>query len=264
VGTGDQAAFLMTPKGAALRALVAEYLRECDNLSSLSIAKIAKETAFEAVFHASFSAESVLSAYAGQMTRFPLKGVRHIVARIPALIAMGQLAAAEVELRRYLELFLWCIYFSDHSREWAEFQSGTDKGFSRDQRSPIAFAARRELAFYLDYAKELMLAEPSELGTEAVREITVAVHRLNSAVHPGKLANPPSSLIAFEDVTKEQLVSFGRLQKAVFWSTCIVLSAFKVARFNALPAGPRGHLDWLLPVNQRRRLRGGPFGLAQS
>jgi hypothetical protein len=52
-----------------------------------------------------------------------LNAARSIVLRFPMLTAIGQGAISKAELRRFLELIFWTIYFTDHPVEWSEFNS---------------------------------------------------------------------------------------------------------------------------------------------
>jgi hypothetical protein len=170
-------------------------------------------------------------------------------------------SVAEVELRRFVELILWAIYFTDHPIEWRNFHDNTAGGFSQDARKPISYAAHRELGFYLEYALELMEAEPSGLGTKAIENVKQAVKKLNSAVHAGRLARESGRVPPHELISEQSLSSFGKTQRLTFSSCGLLLAAYRKSKFNALNAMARAYFDWLIGARLRREVRKGPFGL---
>jgi hypothetical protein len=141
--------------------MVLKYLADSRLIVDECISSASATEHFVEVYRASLSADSVLAGLAGVDLRPSLNSARNIVLRIPMLTAIGQASVAKADLRRYLELMLWTIYFTDHPIEWNEFQKQTAAGFARDQHKPISFSAHRELGHYLDYARELMESEPS-------------------------------------------------------------------------------------------------------
>ena len=251
----------MTPKNAELKHMVLAYLNQCKELTAERIDAALKQDLFKPIFHASLSAEGVLSHLSGPSLRPSLNGARSIVLRLPALVALGQISAAEGELRRFLELVLWTVYFTDHPREWSEFQGKSNKGFSRDPRSPISYAAHREFGFYLDYARELMEGEPSGLGTRAVNEIKQTIYKLNATIHPGTLARDGAKVAPFDDLSDDRLRRFSNLQCSTLSNACLLLAAYRKVRFNNFPAGSRAHFDWLIKTTNRKQIKAGPFGL---
>jgi hypothetical protein len=178
------------------------------------------------------------------------------------LVSIGQVSLATVELRRFVELMLWTVYFTDHPVEWRSFLSDPNAGFSQDVRKPISHAARRELNYYFDYVRELANAEPSGLAKAAINEIKRLTRDLNSAVHAGELAQTINRPPPHEGISDAVLQRFARLQRRVFSNCCLLLAAYRRRQFDRFGASARAHFDWLVGAKLRRELRRGPFGLA--
>jgi hypothetical protein len=177
------------------------------------------------------------------------------------LVGIGQQSVAMVELRRFIELICWTVYFSDHPVEWRSFEAKSVKGFSQDMRRPISYSAHRELAFYVEYALELMNPESSGLGIQAVDAIKQVSHELNAAVHAGQMAQATIRKPPHEDTSEAALRRFGGAQRRVFSNCCILLAAYCRPQFDRLNAAGRAHFDWLVGAKVRKRIRQGPFGL---
>ena len=178
----------MTPSAAQLQKLVSEYVTDAKEIVETCLVSSGTSQQFRDVYHNSLSAESVLAGLASPNLRPTLNSVRSIVLRVPMLVAVGHASVAKAELRRYLELILWTIYFTDHPIEWREFEGKTGAGFARDPHKPISHAAHRELGYYVDYARELMEAESSGLARQSLDQLKQSNFKLNAAVHPGQLA----------------------------------------------------------------------------
>jgi len=237
------------------------YLSDSKAIVEECVGLAASAPLFSDIFRASLAAEAVFVGLSTPNLRPSLNPARSIILRLPMLTAIGQGSIAKAELRRFLELFFWTIYFTDHPVEWTEFKSATSGAFARDQHQPIAYAAHRELGYYLDYTKELMESEPSGLAGQSLIELRHANHHLNAAVHAGHLARAKGKSAPFEKPELEILQDVGKLQRTVFSRTCLVLAAYRAARFGALSAGARAEFDWLVGANLRKQIRSGPFGL---
>ena len=237
------------------------YLSDSKSIVEQCVTSVASAPLFSDIFRASLSAESVFVGLSGPNLRPSLNPARSIILRIPMLTAIGQGTIAKAELRRFLELLFWTIYFTDHPVEWSEFKSETSGGFARDQHQPIAHAAHRELGYYLDYTKELMESEPSGLAGHSLNELRQASHHLNAAVHAGQLARAKGKSAPFEKPEPKFLQDFGKLQRTVFSRSCVVFAAYRAARFGALSAAARTEFDWLVGAKLRKQIRSGPFGL---
>jgi hypothetical protein len=253
----------VTPSSAEIRRQTDRYVSDALTLIQTSLTTVKASTAFLEIFHISLSADVVLAALDTPKLRPRLVSARSIVLRLPLLVAAGQESVAIVELRRFVELLLWTIYFTDHPIEWHEFKTSTGGGFVADFRKPIAYAAHRELSHYVEYARELMSGDPSGLALTAVDELKQASDKLNSAIHAGGLAtsnrrNPPA-----DDVSEQSLRKAATLQRKVFGNCCLLLAAYRTPRFNTLTASGRAHFDWLVGATMRRQVRSGPFGLPE-
>jgi hypothetical protein len=177
------------------------------------------------------------------------------------LVSVGQITLATVELRRFLEIMVMTIYFTDHPVEWRSLQQTLNFGFSRDTGKPIFHAARRELAYYIDYARELMSSEPSGVSVKAVDSLRQISHSLNPAVHAGELVRFVNRVPPHEKLSEANLWEFKKLQQSVFSNSCILLAAYRRKQFNRLNATARAHFDWLVGTKTRKEIRSGPFGL---
>lgn len=251
----------MVPSSIKLKELVSEYVDDSKDISVACLKSSLGLSQFRDVYHAALSTESVLAALSNGSFRPSLNSARGVILRLPMLVAIGQASAAKVELRRYLELVLWTIYFTDHPVEWQEFEGKSGKGFSRDPHKPISYAAHRELAHYFDYARELMESEASGLAKQSIDKLKQANYALNAAVHPGQLARTKGKLTPFEQPSVELMRDFAKLQRDVCSNTCLLLAAYRVSKFNNLPAVARAHFDWLVGSALRKAVRSGPFGL---
>jgi len=250
----------MALKKSAILALVAEYATDERVLAERSISSFTAHARFREIFHTALSFEAVTSYISSATFRPSLSAPRALVLRIPVLVSLGQISAAQAELRRLLELVAWSVYFTDHRREWDEFTSVASKGFTQNQRTPIAYAAHREASFYLEYMDELMLLDDSGAAKQAVETLKQVHYQLNSVIHPGGLARgapaPP-----FDNVDDGILDRFSRLLREALSNSALILCAFRRERFSRMPAGPRDHLSHLLSTQKRKAISKGNFGL---
>ena len=251
----------MLPSPAALRIQVREYLTDSERLTTACIAKVAGSAVFPDIYRASLSTHTILGGLSGTGLRPTLAPARSIAVRVPLLVGIGQSSVASAELRRFVELILWTVYFSDHPVEWRTFLANRTKGFTQDVRQPISYAAHRQLNAYLDYAHELMNTEPSGLGKTSVEGVRQAVWDLNSMVHAGRIAREARKLPPHDDVSDSALQSFLKIQRATFSNCCILLGAYRRERFDKLNAVSRSYFDWLIGPTARKKVRAGPFGI---
>jgi hypothetical protein len=253
-----------TPKAAQLADQINAYAASAESIVKASLAAAQGSTAFAEVYHISLSTDAVLRGLTNAKLQPRLVASRSIVLRIPFLVGMGQQSVAMVELRRFVELICWTVYFSDHPVEWQCFQQEPGGGFSQEGRKPISYAAHRELSYYVEYARELMQAEESGLAVEAVDGIKQASHQLNAAVHAGQLAHATVMKPPHEPISETGLRKFSAVQRQVFANCCVLLSAYCRPQFDGLNAAGRAHFDWLVGAKLRRKVRQGPFGLKHS
>ena len=251
----------VTPNSSQLRDYIADYIADATGIIESSLSHCKNSIAFQEIYHLSLSTDTVLKRLVGPSIRPRLMGARSVVRRIPLLVSVGQKSVGVVELRRFVELTFWAIYFTDHSIEWHSFETDASSGFSRDIRKPISYAARRELAHYVEYARELMGSEPSGVGTIAVDGLKQASHELNTSVHAGELATTAVKIVPHEGVSDHDLRGFAKLQRRVFANCCLLLAAFRSSTFHRFDVASRAHFDWLVGPTIRKQIRQGPFGL---
>jgi hypothetical protein len=249
------------PSSAQRRKLVDEYCADGHELVKRCLATSSSSAAFQEIYQLSLAAHTVLGNLSNHKLRPRVNPARSVVLRVPLLAGIGQASVAETELRRFVELILWALYFTDHSVEWNKFNQKTTSGFAQDARKPISYAAHRELGFYLEYAYELMENEPSGLGMKAVDEIKQSVRKLNAAVHAGRLARELGKILPHDQVTEPTFRNFCTIQRQTFASCCLLLAAYQRKSFDTLSASSRAHFDWLVGAKLRREVRKGPFGL---
>jgi hypothetical protein len=166
-----------------------------------------------------------------------------------------------MELRRFVELAAWTIYFTDHPVEWRSFEATPSAGMFPTLDQPIRYCAHRGLKFYLDYASERVDAEPSGIARAALSEIRTAKDELNAVVHPGKLSVTPGKIPPFESTTDSDLRTFADLQQKVFSNVCVVLGAMFRKEFDKMPPMHRAHFDRLIGNSTAKQIRSGDFGL---
>lgn len=253
-----------TPKAAQLAEQVNAYVSSAESIVKDSLAAAQGRAAFADVYHISLSTDAVLRGLTYARLQPRLVAARSIVLRIPFLAGMGQQSVAMVELRRFVELVCWTVYFTDHQVEWQCFQQEPGAGFSQEGRKPISYAAHRELSYYVEYARELMQAEESGLAVEAVDGIKQASHQLNASVHAGQLAHATVMRAPHEPISDAGLRKFSSIQRQVLANCCVLLAAYCRPQFDKLNAAGRAHFDWLVGARVRRKVRQGPFGLRHS
>lgn len=252
------------PHTSELQAMADEYLADAVALLSKSLNSLRKTSQFRSVYRNSLAADAVLSKLLTQNVRPKASAARSLILRIPFLAGMGQIGVANIELRRFIEVIFWSIYFTDHPVEWESFERDPSRGYERDMRSPIQYCAHREAGFYADYAKERLRSEPSKLAVSAVESLRKNQSILNADVHPGKLTRAKTRIPPLEKDLPAVLKQFGALQKSVFSQSCILIAAVNRNRFNNLQASERAHFDWLVGSKAKKLIRGGPFGLSKK
>lgn len=248
------------PRPADLRRQIASYVADSAKLARSRLSQAASSQGLERIFEISLGASAVLSGLTGRDLHPPLAPARSLVLRTPLLVGIGQLSVAEAELRRFVELVLWIIYFSDHEVEWRNFMSAPG-GFSQDQRQPISYAAHRQLRFYVDYSTELMRDEPSGLAVKACKSVEQVLRQLNAAVHAGGLARGAVKMPPYDELSEKRLRTFARTQRSVFAPCIVLLAAYRRRSFDKLNAVRRAYFDWLVGPTLRKEIRSGPFGL---
>jgi hypothetical protein len=193
-----------------------------------------------------------------------LYGARSIVLRTPFLLAVGQITVSRIELRRFIELAIWSVYFTEHPVEWACFQGSHREGYTKTIDSPIAYSAHRETGFYLNYAKERLNAEPSGIAARSVGLLVQQRNELNAAVHPDDIAISNRRLPPFEKPSAKELTKIAESLRSVYANAAVVLAAVGTKRFNSLPPMHRAHFDWLVGPRLEKEIRKSAFGLPDT
>lgn len=231
------------PSAGRLRQMVAEYVTDSGKIADECLKTAAGSEAFRDIYQISLAAHTIFAGLAGSNLRPSLNPAKSVAIRIPVLVSVGQASVADAELRRFVELTLWTIYFSDHPIEWQNFSGRTGSGFSQDARKPISYSAHRQLHFYLEYALELMEQEPSGLGTRALRGIDQALAKLNASVHAGRLARASNRIPPHDELTEALLRSFAKLQRLTLSNCALALAAYRRGKFDRLSAMTRAYFD---------------------
>ncbi|MGE3959931.1 MAG: hypothetical protein AB7H96_24700 [Vicinamibacterales bacterium] len=248
------------PHSAQLKSDVADYLSDAAAIAADLCGDLAKSDSFRAIFKITLATSVVLNELSVSETP-KLTAASGIARKIPVLICFGQTVAASTELRRLIEVSAWTLYFTDHPREWAERVKSPRHAFERDTLRPLAFAAHRELSYYLNYAAEVMTLEPSGLAANAIEDLKTQHGNLSGDVHPGETAVAGAPAPPVDDMSPGTLSRFMERQRAICAAIAIAESAMFVSRFNALSPAGRGWFDWLVGKDRAKQLRSGPFGL---
>jgi hypothetical protein len=249
------------PHSAQVQRLAETFLGEVAAEISKAHVTLRKALGFRRIYRISLATDAVLSKLLRFSKRPPPHAARAVVKGVPLLVCARQLGPARIELRRFMELISWDVYFEDHPVEWERFRANPTHGFTRDDKDPIEYCAHRELEYYLNYAKSRVLAEPSKLAEQAVEELRLLKGKLNEAVHPGSGAHLTGQVVPLDSIDEHTLRDFSDLQRAAFKNACILIASLRRRRFDGLPAMYRAHFDWLIGDQWAKKLRSGPFGL---
>jgi hypothetical protein len=165
-------------------------------------------------------------------------------------------------LRRFIELVIWFIFFSDHPVEWSELERTPEKGTVWSQEKPISFLAHRDFGWYVDYAKERLTDEPSGVTGSEIGILFRSYSEISSVVHAARNAFPPGELSApFDSIEAAKLQRIQVSQRDIFRAGCICVVAVKPSLLTKLEAVERGWFDWLLGRSTARTIRSAPFGV---
>jgi hypothetical protein len=250
------------PHTSQVQQLAESFIDEVKAETLKSLAYLKNSAEFRRVYRISLAADAVLSKLLQGDIAPPPFATRASVKAVPLLVCVRQLGPARIELRRFMELVVWSVYFQDHRVEWERFASQPTHGFSRDEKDPIEYCAHRELDYYLNYAKSRVAVEPSKLASGAVDDLRILKGKLNEAVHPGSSAQSAGHSVPLDAITANALQELAELQQAVFKCACLLVASVRRKRFDTLPPMHRAHFDWLLGRELAKKLRSGPFGLS--
>ncbi len=252
------------PKRAELIRQTQQYLADAHSLIDKSLGEYKKSDDFNELYKTCLAVDTILRAMDSPTIKPNLHALRTISLRIPLLMAAGQSSIVKVELRRYMELTLWSVYFSHHPIEWQNFVGKRGIGFVRDPRKPISSAAHRELSAYMDYAMEYMEIEPSGVAVMALNKLEQDKRLLNAAVHAGEIARSPLQNVPVDPFLPKELRKTEALVKRVFGHSVLLLAAFDKDKFDSLPAGAKAYFDWLVGPTFQKKIRSGPFGVSSA
>lgn len=244
---------------AALAGLVTAAIRE----NKRSVAKWTPDSRLKQLYRSCSAMDAVLNGLDDGKMRPSLQACRSIVIQLPVLLLFSFPDIVLFELRRFLEITFWNVYFHEHPVEWRKFRSNPVSGYSRDLELPIAFCAHRELGFFVNYARERLGSEPSGLGVKAVDELQIAIRALNARVHAAALAGSDRREIKFRVCSAAEAKIAGEQAHHVFCAAAIVLCAVHRVRFNRLGPAERSYFDQLVGTKDAKRIRSGSFGLAE-
>lgn len=251
----------LRPHSAAIQSDLETFLSE----SSSSIAHFELElrtsAAFKSIFKATLAVDCVLAKMSSSKMNPRLTVARAAIRRIPTLLSVGQVVPVYGELRRFLELVGWTIYFSSHEVEWQTFEREPTASRTNDLSKPIAYCAFRDRLFFSNYAIELLEQEPSGIAQERAQELSRHFLALNPYVHATSLATAVSLRPSVDSIEEDSLRSLSTLHKKIASDSLIVLAAVFADRFSKLPPMHRGWFDWLIGSGKSKRIRSGPFGL---
>ena len=241
--------------------MMEKYLDDTNLIIDGALALLRNSKVFRQIYKVSLATDAVLSKLSTNKMRPTLNTLRSIDLRIPLLVSMRQTSIAMVELRRFMELCYWSIYFTDHSVEWAHFASNPKKSFQNKIDNPISYCAHRDVSFYSNYVLELMKDEPSGIAHKACSSLRQLLPKLNAMVHPGNIAISRRKIPPVDGISEQELSEFSKIQKAVFLNVCVLIAAFNRTQFNKLPPMHRAYFDWLVGTRLKKDIRAGAFGL---
>ncbi len=249
------------PNTNQVQQLTVNFLDDAQKAFSNSIYILKDSIGFRTIYRNSLATDAILSKLLRGESAPPQFAARRIVVGVPLLICVQQFGAAKIELRRFLELITWGIYFHDHHIEWERFKSRPTRGYYKEEKDPIEHSAHRDLEYYLNYAKSRVKADPSQLASQMVDKLRGIKGTLNEAVHPGAITELNTRSIPLDPINSTSLNEFANLQRSLFKYACLLLASIHRNRFDRFPAIYRAHFDWLIGKDLAKRVRSGPFGL---
>ena len=249
------------PHNSQLRQEATLFLTDAADLVSKNCEDLNDSGDWRAIYKATLATDAVLAGLKTRRARPRLGVIRSCSQRVPFLIACGQLAGAQIELRRLIEHLFRCVYFTEHPIEWAELLETPSMGLGRESSLPIQHAAHREPSFYRNYAKERMQREPSGFATKAVITLSTEYQTLSHVVHGRH--NPLKNTLTppLEPLSPAKLSAFSKTDKRIRSSATLVTAALFRKNFDSLEPMPRAWFDWLQGKTNAQKIRSSPFGL---
>lgn len=247
------------PHSSQLNAALAELVAEVGSAKKAGFDSFTTSAQLKFLYRLCNATDSIVNALDHSKMRPSLQAARSVILNQPVLLLYSFMDEAMVDLRRFIELVAWSIYFSSHPVEWKAFLEGG--GYSRDLDQPISFCARRELGFYLSYLDELVRSEPSGFASDAVEQLRQCVGKLNKHAHGATLARVTSRATVLKARSDAEAKALCEMAEQVFRNSAIVLCATNRKRFDSLGAVERGYFDYLVGKELARKLRSLDFGI---
>ena len=233
---------------------VSELQAEIVELSS----KVSKFPEYRGLFKASTAAFSVLTACAHHEHPL-LEAAATIVRRQPMLCLCAQTGSAQSDVRRFLELIIWYVYFVDHPIEWQVFLE-QPTGYTRADDRPILYCARRNFQWYMDYARERFSKDASLACGPAIESLANGWKDCSRFVHAGVREKGSDLQPPFEMPTQATVRQFQSQCRDAFASGCLLLSAVYPPQLSSLTAVDRAWFDWLVGPTASKAIRSGEVG----
>ena len=249
------------PHSSQLNAALAKLVSVAVKSNKQSIASLASSDRMKQLYRSCCAIDAILDELDDGRMRPSLQAARSIVIQLPILLLFSFPDNALVELRRFLEIVFWNIYFHDHPIEWRCFSQDPASGFSREVERPISFCAHRELGFYVNYSQELFSDEPSKIAVEAVVECQSVIRDLNAKVHAAALARTRRRQVKFTVCSYTEAKYLCDKSLKVFSSAALILCAAHRKRFDRFGPVARAYFDLLIGPKMAKRVRSGRFGL---
>src|SRR4051812_22813581 len=100
------------PHNAQIRADVSSYLVDARQIIEKSAKSLTSSSEFRHIYKLCLATDSVFHKLTSSRAAPRLTVARGLIQRVPLLIACGQVPASYNELRRLIEVVLWCVYFT--------------------------------------------------------------------------------------------------------------------------------------------------------
>ena len=142
------------PHNTAFRKMVRAYLDETSGAIRNHVESLNGLAEYRNIYRITWATDHVYSGLGTESNRPKVDVARDILRRVPLLVAVAQLSVATIELRRFVEVLFWVLYFSEHPVEWSSFKRYPNRSYEQDKGDPISYGAHRELGFYINYARE--------------------------------------------------------------------------------------------------------------
>ena len=234
-----------------------------DVIKSVAVASscLGQDHNFKSIYKSCYFADAFLSQINDAKVLPCINQMRAALRRSTNLICLGQTGSTYLELRRFIEMTFWCLYFVDHQIEWDFLKLNMGKGYVHEDDEPISYSAHRELSYYIRYAKELFEKEVSGLGSVCLNVLSTDVSQLNFQIHPTSLIDSDFENSCYHKMTSSEFASFSALIKRVLSNASIVIALKFLKSFQNLPAMNRAMFDALVGKEREIILRSPDIGI---